>query len=87
VIHPPYTRGREVRARSARANGDSRRRYWEHIIRDAEDWRRNVENHPVKHGLVGAVRDWALSSFHRDVRRGLVPEDWAGDVVEGPFGE
>lgn len=66
------------------------RRYWEHMIRDADDWRRHVEYcwiNPVKHGLVGAVRDWPLSSFHRDVRRGLVPEDWAGDVAEGRFGE
>ena len=66
------------------------RRYWEHMIRDAEDWRRHVEYcwfNPVKHGLVGAVRDWPLSSFHRDVRRGLVPEDRAGDVAEGRFGE
>ena len=66
------------------------RRYWEHMIRDAEDWRRHVEYcwfNPVKHGLVGAVRDWPLSSFHRDLRRGLVPEDWAGGPDEGEFGE
>ncbi len=66
------------------------RRYWEHMIRDAEDWRRHVEYcwfNPVKHGLVDAVRDWPLSSFHRDVRRGLVPEDWGGAADEGAFGE
>jgi len=32
---------------------------------------------PAKHGLVGAVPDWPLSSFHRDVWCGLVPGDWA----------
>jgi putative transposase len=66
------------------------RRYWEHMIRDAEDWRRHVEYcwfNPVKHGLVGSVREWPLSSFHRDVRRGLVPENWGGASVEGAFGE
>ena len=60
------------------------------MIRDAEDWRRHVEYcwfNPVKHGLVGAVRDWPLSSFHRDVRLGIVPMDWAGQVEDGPFGE
>lgn len=60
---------------------------WEHMIRDAEDWRRHVEYcwfNPVKHGLVGAVR---VSSFHRDVRRGLAPEDWGGAAAEGEFGE
>ncbi|MFO1105388.1 MAG: transposase [Amaricoccus sp.] len=66
------------------------RRYWEHMIRDAEDWRRHVGYcwfNPVRHGLVGAVRDWPLSSFHRDVRRGLVPADWRGAADEGEFGE
>jgi putative transposase len=99
-------RWRKLKARFTRAVGGSyprsdskiakgekglwQRRYWEHIIRDADDWRRHVEYcwiNPVRHGLVGAVRDWPLSSFHRDVRRGLVPEDWAGDVAEGRFGE
>jgi hypothetical protein len=43
---------------------------------------------PVKHGLVTRVRDWPHSSFHRDVRAELFPEDWAGDVsAEGDFGE
>ena len=58
--------------------------------RDAEYWRRHVEYcwmNPVKHGLVDAVRDWPLSSFHRDVRRGLVSEDWGGTAAEGQCGE
>lgn len=66
------------------------RRYWEHLIRDDEDWRRHIEYcwiNPVKHGLVRRVRDWPYSSFHREVRRGLVPEDWAGEMPEGDFGE
>jgi putative transposase len=30
----------------------------------------------------------AYSSFHRDMRAELFPEDWAGDVsAEGDFGE
>ena len=52
-----------------------------------------VENYihynPVKHGLVSRVSDWPYSSFHRYVRLGWLPEDWAG-VVEGSrtgFGE
>src|ERR1700730_377937 len=43
---------------------------------------------PVKHSLVTRVREWPHSSFHRDVRAELFPEDWAGDVsAEGDFGE
>jgi putative transposase len=34
------------------------------------------------------VRDWPHSSFHRDVRAGLVPIDWGGEMDEGgEFGE
>jgi putative transposase len=67
------------------------RRFWEHLIRDEGDYARHVEYcyiNPVKHGLVSAVRDWPYSSFHRDVRVGLLSEDWAGSLDEaGPFGE
>ena len=42
---------------------------------------------PVKHRLVGRVSDWPYSTFHRDVRQGLYPEDWAGDTVEIGAGE
>jgi putative transposase len=45
-----------------------------------------VHYNPVKHHLVTRVRDWPHSSFHLYVRRGLLPEDWAGDVNEGASG-
>jgi putative transposase len=67
------------------------RRFWEHLIRDEEDYRRHVEYcyiNPVKHRLAGRVGDWPFSSFHRDVRAGIFPQDWAGDIREsGEFGE
>jgi putative transposase len=41
-----------------------------------------------KHTLVNRVRDWPCSSFHRDARAGLFPEDWGGDIeTTGDFGE
>ncbi len=48
-----------------------------------------VHFNPVKHGLAQRVRDWPYSSFHRHVREGQLPEDWAGDVSEkeADFGE
>lgn len=58
------------------------RRYWEHLVRDEEDFRRHVDYvhiNPVKHGLVASVGDWPYSTFHRAVRNGLYPPDWAGD--------
>jgi putative transposase len=67
------------------------RRFWEHLIRDEADYARHVEYcyiNPLKHGLVTRVCDWPYSSFHRDVRAGLFPEDWAGDSeTRGDFGE
>ena len=52
------------------------RRFWEHAIRDEEDWRRHMDyihHNPVKHGLVERVRDWPHSSFHAYVQRGVYP--------------
>jgi putative transposase len=79
-------------ARVARyERGIWQRRFWEHLIRDEADYARHVEYcyiNAVKHGLVTRVRDWLHSSFHRDVRAGLFPEDWAGDSeASGEFGE
>lgn len=62
------------------------RRYWEHTIRDDRDFAQHVDYihfNPVKHGLASRVRDWPYSSFHRYVRHGILPADWAGDVDEG----
>ena len=59
------------------------RRYWEHTLRDESDFARHVDYihfNPVKHGHTGRVRDWPYSSFHRMVRLGIYPEDWAGDA-------
>jgi putative transposase len=66
-------------------NGDYalwQRRFWEHTIRNEDDFARHVDYihfNPVKHGLVSRVRDWPYSSFHRYVREGLLAEDWAGE--------
>jgi putative transposase len=76
-------------------NGDLalwQRRFWEHTIRDDNDFARHVDYihfNPVKHGLAQRVRDWPHSSFHRFLREGLLPDDWGGDVIEtgGDFGE
>ncbi len=63
------------------------RRYWEHVIRDECDYERHMDYihfNPVKHGYVQSVRDWPYSSFHRWVRCGVYPVDWAAslEIVE-----
>jgi putative transposase len=75
-----------------RERGIWQRRYWEHAIRDDRDLERHVDYihfNPVKHGYVTKVADWPHSSFHRFVSRGILPEDWGGDMRDlmGEFGE
>jgi putative transposase len=78
-----------------RPNGDLalwQRRFWEHTVRDDGDFARHVDYihfNPVKHRLVPCVRDWPYSSFHRYVREGLLPNDWAGyaDESQSDYGE
>jgi putative transposase len=57
------------------------RRYWEHVLRDEADFSAHMDYvhfNPVKHGLAKSVQDWPFSTFHRYVRAGLYPADWAG---------
>lgn len=56
------------------------RRYWEHLIRDDADYRAHMDYihfNPVKHGLVKQVVEWPHSTFHRLVRKGIYPVNWA----------
>ena len=58
------------------------RRYWEHTLRDEDDFARHLDYihvNPVKHGCAIRARDWPFSSFRRWVRLGAYPIDWAGD--------
>ena len=55
------------------------RRFWEHLIRDENDWRHHMDYiyyNPVKHGYVSRPIDWPYSSFKRDVGKGLYSADW-----------
>jgi putative transposase len=86
---PPGERVAASRAEKGE-RGIWQRRYWEHTVRDEGDLARHIDYihfNPVKHGHVGRVSAWPYSSFHRMVRLGILPEDWAGDVGEGSFGE
>ena len=60
------------------------RRFWEHNIRDDAGFATRfdyIHYNPVKHGHVRQVTDWPYSSFHRYVRLGVYPIDWAGAGV------
>ncbi len=66
------------------------RRYWEHLIRDDDDYHRHVNYihwNPVKHDVVSRVIDWPYSSFHKHVDQGIYPADWVGEPDDGEFGD
>jgi len=55
------------------------RRFWEHTIRDENDWRRHMDYihyNPVKHKYAARPGDWPWSSFLRCVARGWYPATW-----------
>jgi putative transposase len=87
-------RGERISAsRAAKSErGIWQRRYWEHTLRDEDDFVRHLDYihfNPVKHGHAIRVQDWPFSSFHRWVRFGAYPVDWAGTVGDetARFGE
>jgi putative transposase len=68
------------------------RRFWEHVVRDNNDYERHMDYihfNPVKHGHVRQVGAWPYSTFHRCVSAGLYPPEWAysGGEFQGGFGE
>ncbi len=54
-------------------------RFWEHTIRDEQDFLRHMDYihyNPVKHNHTRCPHAWPSSSFHCSVRRGLYEPDW-----------
>ena len=52
-----------------RERGVWQRRFWEHHIRNEDDYAAHIRYcwiNPVKHGLVDDPADWPYSSFHRN---------------------
>ena len=57
------------------------RRFWEHLIRDEEDWRGHVDYihyNPVKHGYVRYPGEWRWSSYLKACGQGWYPSGWGG---------
>ena len=55
-------------------------KFWEHTIQDENEFDiyfDYIHFNPVRHGYCKCPRDWRASSFHRWVRKGVYPEDWA----------
>lgn len=55
------------------------RRYYDHVIRNEDDFSRHLDYvhfNPVKHGLASKPAEWKWSSFHAWLARGAYPPDW-----------
>ncbi|OGT20324.1 MAG: transposase [Gammaproteobacteria bacterium RBG_16_57_12] len=83
------SRWREIKKAASRQIGTAtnrrnermvwQRRFWEHAIRDEEDWCRHVDYihyNPVKHRLVNHPGEWRWSSFCNAVNKGWYEETW-----------
>ena len=62
-----------------REKGVWQRRFWEHLIRDQNEFNNlcdYIHYNPVKHGLVKSPAEWKHSSYIKFVEQGLYPEEW-----------
>ena len=78
--------GREIHISKARnrhrERGVWQKRFWEHRIRDEQDFMRHVNYihyNPIKHGLVRCPHEWPYSSFKRWMDDGYYKYDWLCD--------
>ncbi len=59
------------------------KRFWDHVIRDADDFRCHldyVHHNPVRHGVVTVAADYRFSSMRSWIERGTYPLDWAAET-------
>ncbi len=84
-----FSNGPVIRSASREKRREStvwQRRFWEHRIRDQEDFNCHIDYihwNPMKHGLVKRAIDWPYSSFQRCLREGIYAADWG--VSENEF--
>ena len=77
--------------RRNRRRGVWQRRFWEHVIRDRDDFERHlnyIHYNPVKHHMATCPHAWPWSSFHRLVQNRVYRPAWCcgcdGDAVIQP---
>ncbi|MGQ9913952.1 MAG: REP-associated tyrosine transposase [Thermogutta sp.] len=65
--------------RGRRRRGVWQPRFWEHTVRDENDFEAHfhyIHYNPVKHGLVDFPDQWPYSTFHRWVAAGVYTANW-----------
>ncbi len=71
-----------IRNDSRKKRGEAaiwQRRFWEHTIRDEDDFVHHfdyIHYNPVKHGLVRQVKEWPWSSYFKYVHKGFYNVGW-----------
>ncbi len=78
----PKTESRSRSRTRRNERGIWQRRFYEHVIRDDDDYAAHVDYahfNPVKHRLVERPIDWPYSSLHRYIRDGILPPEWGTD--------
>ena len=71
------------RLQQQRRRGVWQRRFWEHTLRDENDYARHFDYlhyNPVKHGYVERIRDWQYSTFHRWVKQDVYDLNWGCSI-------
>jgi putative transposase len=64
-------------------SGIWQRRFWEHQIRNEDDFNRHcdyIHYNPVKHKLVQLPADWEYSSLKSFIKKGLYSDNWGQQV-------
>lgn len=67
--------------RRHRRRGVWQRKFWEHTIKDEDDFQAHFDYihwNPVKHAYVRCPKDWPHSTFHRWVDAGVYEPNWGG---------
>jgi putative transposase len=93
--HPTAVGGAHPTSRDRHREADVwQRRFWEHTIRDEQDYENHlnyIHFNPVKHGLVNCPHLWAASSFEHWVERKVYDREWCcacdGRRVIVPYSE
>lgn len=65
-------------------------RYWEHLIRDGQDYRAHLNYlrfNPLEYCHVIRIAGWTRSTFHAGVARGVHALGWAGSDRADSLGE
>ena len=98
LVKAGFSRGipkTEYRRKSLVTKGERgiwQRRYWEHLIRDEQDYEKHIDYihyNPVKHGYVQKAADWKHSSIHRYIENGMIDRNWgiANFSLDNEYGE